>query len=84
MPTRTALVACLVAALTGCASDDATAIAPPPSLLLRCEAPLDLPSRDLSGAEVEIMWGRDRSALRTCASRHDALARIVEPTDDQD
>lgn len=70
--------ACLAAALTGCAADDAPRVAPAASLLVRCPAPLDLPSRDLTGAEVEIMWGRDRSALRNCASRHDALAQTME------
>lgn len=71
------LAACLAPALTGCASDDPAAVVPP-SLLVGCPAPVDLPQRDLTGAEVEILWGRDRSALRTCASRHAALAATME------
>lgn len=49
-------------------------ITPPPSLTQPCPAPVDLPQRALNDAEVEVLWGRDRSALRACASRHAALA----------
>lgn len=77
MLTRMLLAACLLPALTACAADEPPPLVPP-SLLVGCPAPVDLPSRGLTGAEVEIMWGRDRSALRSCASRHAALADFVK------
>ena len=68
--------ACLLPALSACGSGDAPVEIPPrttqASLLVRCEAPVALPSRDLTGIEIEIMWGRDRSALRACGVRHAA------------
>lgn len=78
---RTYLAAvCLLFVLLGCGSGD-----PAPSvervasasLLVPCAAPVSLSTRDLTGAEVEILWGRDRSALRACASRHRALANLT-------
>jgi len=38
---------------------------------------VEIPARDLTGAEVEVMWGRDRSALRACGSQAEALAGWV-------
>jgi hypothetical protein len=32
-----------------------------------------LPDRDMTQGEVETAWGRDRGALRACASRHNGL-----------
>ena len=67
----------LVSVLTGCGSvkpDDAPVIISP-SLLVACDKPVDLPSRDLAFTEVEVMWGRDRSALRECRDRHGGLAQ---------
>ncbi len=75
--TLTLRAACLLAALSGCAKDDPPPPAlVPPSLLVECPAPQDLPARALTGAEVEILWGRDRTALRTCADRHSALSAV--------
>lgn len=69
---------CLALALSGCGSGDGAAPqvqrTPPASLLVRCAAPVEIPARDLTGAEVEVMWGRDRSALRACGSQLEALA----------
>lgn len=68
-------------ALTGCADltpGKVVAVAPPASAVAACSAPVTLPERDLSAAEVEIYWGRDRSALRICASRHEVLAQHLE------
>ena len=70
---RTILVAaCLALALSGCGRGDVAA--PPPSLLVPCAEPVAIPARDLTGVDVEVLWGRDRSALRACASRQAALA----------
>ena len=44
----------------------------PPSLTAPCAAPVPLPIRDLSDQEIEVLWGRDRSALRECGSRFTA------------
>lgn len=48
---------------------------PPPSLTALCELPVELPSQGLSDQGVEVLWGRDRAALRQCWSRQAALAR---------
>lgn len=63
----------LVLVLTGCGSVDVAAPVIPASLMVPCDKPVALPSRDLTSVEVEVLWGRDRSALRTCGSRHGAL-----------
>lgn len=68
------LIACLSVASCGLTRGDPAVITPPPSLTQPCPAPVDLPQRALNDAEVEVLWGRDRSALRACASRHAALA----------
>jgi hypothetical protein len=47
----------------------------PPSLLAPAAPPVALPDRALAQAEVEILWGRDRTALRQCGSQIDGLAR---------
>lgn len=64
----------LVSVLTGCANGKPAPVIIPASLLVPCDAPVALPSRDLTFTEVEVFWGRDRSALRTCADRHAGLA----------
>ncbi|WP_128254446.1 hypothetical protein [Falsirhodobacter deserti] len=61
-------------ALTACAASPADRPAPPPSLLVPCAAPQGLPDRSLTQAEVELAWGRDRTALRDCRDRLAALA----------
>lgn len=52
--------------------------APPPSLTAPCPAPVTLPDRGLTQAEVEVAWGRDRRALRACAGQVDGLAAWAE------
>lgn len=62
MPNRLlTLAACL--ALASCASGSGKA-APPP-----CAAPVGLPDAALDDQQIEILWGRDRTALRECAAR---------------
>ena len=70
------LSACLLTACGGSTVVEAVdlAVPPSPSLLMPCREPVLLPERALSDREVEIFWGRDRSALRECASRHAGLA----------
>lgn len=78
---RCAIWAVAGLALTGCADltpGKVAAVAPPASAVAACSAPVTLPERDLTAAEVEIYWGRDRSALRICASRHEVLAQHLE------
>ena len=67
------LPACLL--LASCGSTNVDRLDPPPSLLVPCAAPVRLPERDLTDQDVEVMWGRDRSALRSCGSRLDGLAK---------
>jgi hypothetical protein len=38
----------------------------------RCAEPVALPGRRLTEREVTSLWGRDRSALRTCEERRAA------------
>lgn len=65
MPNRRLLiVACLALASSGCVKGEAN---PPP-----CAAPVELPDRALNDQEIEVMWGRDRSALRECGDRLEA------------
>lgn len=80
MLTRILPVACLPLALSGCFGADVPLTEPPPpSLLVECPAPVAIPQRDLTATEVEVFWGRDRTALRTCADRHGALVKVVAP-----
>ena len=55
------LSACLLTAC-GVSAPARPAVAP-------CDAPVALPDRALSDRDVEVYWGRDRDALRTCAAR---------------
>ena len=69
-----AALACL--ALASCGSTAGEVIAPPPqaSMLVACAPPVALPDRALDDREIEVFWGRDRTALRECGARHEALA----------
>ena len=49
--------------------------APPDSITRACATPVTLPEGDLTQAEVEVLWGRDRSALRSCGERHGLLVQ---------
>lgn len=68
---RLMLPACLC--LASCGSISVDRALPPPSLTQPCSAPVTLPARSLTDQEVEVQWGRDRSALRACGSRLDGL-----------
>jgi len=61
-----ALLACL---LTGCGASISDSPAPPP-----CASPVVLPERALNDQEIEVFWGRDRSALRECGTRLEVAA----------
>ena len=67
-----ALTACL-----GSTGADVPRPAPPPSVTAPCAVPVRLPERELTQAEVERFWGRDRSALRACGDQVKALAEWV-------
>jgi len=56
-------------------------VGPAPSLTVACDAPVRLPERDITGREVEVLWGRDRAALNACSSRHRGLVDFIEPKD---
>ena len=60
------------------ASTGADLATPPDGLRAPCPAPSALPARDMTQAEVEIAWGRDRDALRDCAERHALLVEFIE------
>jgi hypothetical protein len=67
--------------LSGCGASpfaDAARL-PPEGLLQPCAGPVDLPDRGLGDQEIEVLWGRDRTALRDCAARHDGLASWAMP-----
>lgn len=61
---RTLLLFLLVSLLSACGGSDYARPDLPP-----CALPVALPDRALSDREVEVLWGRDRSALRECAGR---------------
>jgi len=67
---------CLLAACSGSIVADMAGV--PAKLTASCAAPVALPQRDIRQAEVELAWGRDRAALRDCASRHALLADFLE------
>lgn len=46
-----------------------------------CGRPVGLPERPLSQYEVESYWIEDRSALVTCAQRHDAVVEFYRDRD---
>lgn len=78
---RILMLAALPLAVTACAALPAAERPPvPPSLLAPAAAPVALPDRALAQAEVEILWGRDRTALRQCGGQIDGLARWVTLT----
>ena len=54
----------LVCLLTACGASTSArpAVAP-------CALPVVLPARALSDREIELLWGRDRTALRNCGGR---------------
>lgn len=65
--------------LAACGEDRALAPpAPPASLTQHCARPQALPERDMTQGEVEVLWGRDRTALRACGGRHAGLVDYVE------
>ena len=71
-----------LAALTliGCGdsiSGKKTSVIVPPSLLVPCPDPAQLPERDLTDRDVELYWGRDRTALRMCSSQIDGLREML-------
>ena len=74
-------VACLVSA---CASSPPPVVrtelvraAVPAEAQRRCDDPVALPGRRLTEREVTSLWGRDRSALRTCEERRAAAVRAA-------
>jgi len=50
----------------------------PASARTPCAAPVGLPDRDLSQAEVASGWGKDRSALRACEARRRSLVTALD------
>jgi hypothetical protein len=70
----TLMLAGLLFPLAACSgSMPARPVPPPPSLAVPCAEPVRLPARDMTQAEVETAWGRDRTALRDCREKHAAL-----------
>lgn len=61
-------LACLC--LASCALTSARPPVPPP-----CDAPVTLPETALDDRQIEILWGRDRTALRICGARLAAATR---------
>lgn len=80
-----------VAALTvsGCASSPAE----PPALVVRtvtippalpeavrtpCDPPVSLPDAALTARQTASLWGRDRTALKTCEARRAAIITAID------
>jgi hypothetical protein len=65
--------------LTACGVSTAADIARPTGPLAEpCAQPVALPIRALTQAQVEILWGRDRAALRNCAEMHSLLIDFID------
>lgn len=58
--------------LAGCSASTSADL--PPSLIAPAQPPVILPDRAMTMTEVEIYWGRDRSALRQCVSQVAGIA----------
>ena len=70
------MLAGLALALQGCGGlAKGKALLPPPSLTAPCSAPMALPDTAMTQGQVEVAWGRDRSALRSCGGQ---LAGLVD------
>lgn len=79
---RTPLLLLPAFLLTGCAASTASRppVDPiPASIAAPCANPVILPDRALSDQEVEVFWGRDRTALRSCKSKHAAAVAWPRP-----
>ncbi|TRL38019.1 hypothetical protein FNA46_13500 [Rhizobium straminoryzae] len=46
-----------------------------PEAKIPCADPVPLPDRDLGAAEVQSLWGSDRTSLRICKARQVAANR---------
>lgn len=77
---RLLAAACLLQGCKGWTVADAPALAPPPSLMAPCAAPVFLGMEALTDQRVEVLWGRDRTALRSCAGRHSGLTDWINGT----
>ena len=79
---KRAKILTLVASLslqTACAGSIAgDVVRPSPEMAEPCTEPARLPVRALTQAEVEIYWGRDRTALRNCAEMHNAVVALID------
>lgn len=53
---------------------------PAPSLTQSCQPPIYLPEREVTQAEAENYWLRDRRSLVDCASRHSGLTQWAQET----
>ena len=69
-PMRNPLPALLVCLLAGCGASTSADLPPPTP----CADPVALPDRALSDLDIELLWGRDRSALRECGGKVAVIA----------
>jgi hypothetical protein len=53
----------------------------PPKYKKACAKPGELPDRDLTQAEVERYWGKDRAGLINCAATKQGLVKFIEDRD---
>lgn len=65
---------CLLAGCSALSSAEPVRSRAPASLTAPVPGPVALPDRGLTMTEVEIYWGRDRSALRQCQGQVMGLA----------
>lgn len=72
--------------LTACAGSTGVSISPkaadfrplPPEFRRMCNGPVKLPEVAINQAQVEDLWIKDRSALKSCRSRHAATVRYFD------
>lgn len=82
----TLMLSVLALALTACAASIPLVSTTKPLLdkaptVAKCEHPQVLPERELTQADVEHYWGKDRANLRLCAKERKLIENYYETRD---
>lgn len=80
-PIKTLTLVALLLAATGCAASTKSArprLQPEAYVTAPCKKPIQLPDRELTQADVEKLWVRDREALLACGMTKEALVKWLK------
>ena len=73
------MLAALPLAVTACAGSTKSGnVKPELAVTQKCKLPVSLPDRDLTQAEVEKFWMRDRKALLECGVTKESLVKWLK------